>query len=64
VPRGQRDEALSLVRIISALVYILRLPDNRRLRRFLPTDCLTDSNELFFVVILVLSYLLVSLVPY
>jgi hypothetical protein len=26
--------------------------------------CLTDSNELFFVVILVLSYLLVSLVPY
>jgi hypothetical protein len=26
--------------------------------------CLTDSNELFLVVILVLSYLLVSLVPY
>jgi hypothetical protein len=26
--------------------------------------CLTDSNELFFIVILVLSYLLVSLVPY
>jgi hypothetical protein len=26
--------------------------------------CLTDSNELFIVVILVLSYLLVSLVPY
>jgi hypothetical protein len=26
--------------------------------------CLTDSNELFFVVILVLNYLLVSLVPY
>jgi hypothetical protein len=26
--------------------------------------CLTDSNELFFVVILVLSYLLVGLVPY
>jgi hypothetical protein len=26
--------------------------------------CLTDSNERFFVVILVLSYLLVSLVPY
>jgi hypothetical protein len=26
--------------------------------------CLTDSNELFFVVILVFSYLLVSLVPY
>jgi hypothetical protein len=26
--------------------------------------CLTDSNELFFVVILVLSCLLVSLVPY
>jgi hypothetical protein len=26
--------------------------------------CLTDSNELFFVVIFVLSYLLVSLVPY
>jgi hypothetical protein len=27
-------------------------------------NCLTDSNELFFVVILVLSYLIVSLVPY
>jgi hypothetical protein len=26
--------------------------------------CLTDSNEIFLVVILVLSYLLVSLVPY
>jgi hypothetical protein len=26
--------------------------------------CLTDSNEPFLVVILVLSYLLVSLVPY
>jgi hypothetical protein len=26
--------------------------------------CLTDSNEIFSVVILVLSYLLVSLVPY
>jgi hypothetical protein len=26
--------------------------------------CLTDSNKLFFVAILVLSYLLVSLVPY
>jgi hypothetical protein len=26
--------------------------------------CLTDPNEIFFVVILVLSYLLVSLVPY
>jgi hypothetical protein len=26
--------------------------------------CLTDSNKLFFFVILVLSYLLVSLVPY
>jgi hypothetical protein len=47
-------------------------------RRYIPEDelskamlignifviCLTDSNELFFVVILVLSYLLVSLVPY
>jgi hypothetical protein len=44
-----------------------------RLRTHLTTDvfdgfclliCLTDSNELFFLVILVLSYLLVSLVPY
>jgi hypothetical protein len=40
-------------------VNLLRLPDNRRLRRFLSTD-LSDR----FVAILVLSYLLVSLVPY
>jgi hypothetical protein len=41
-------------------VNLLRLPDNRLLRRFLLLICLTDSNELFSVVILVLSYLLVS----
>jgi hypothetical protein len=45
-------------------VNLLRLPDNRRLRRFLPTDLPDISNELFLVLILVLSSLLVSLVAY
>jgi hypothetical protein len=45
-------------------VNLLRLPENRRLRRFLPTDLPDRFKELLFVAILVLSYLLVSLVPY
>jgi hypothetical protein len=36
---------------IHLAVNLLRLPDNRRLRRFLPTDLPPDSNEIFFVVI-------------
>jgi hypothetical protein len=39
-------------------------PHRRNLAGFCLLICLTDSNELFLVVILVLSHLLVSLVPY
>jgi hypothetical protein len=42
----------------------LRLLTSGAFAGFCLLICLTDSNELFFVVILVFSYLLVSLVPY
>jgi hypothetical protein len=45
-------------------VNLLRLPGNRAFVGFCLLICLTDSNQLFLVVILVLSYLLVSLDPY
>jgi hypothetical protein len=45
-------------------VNLLRLPETDAFAGFCLLICLTDSNEFFFVVILALSYFLVSLVPY
>jgi hypothetical protein len=50
--------------MVALITEIMELLTTDAFAGFCLLICLTDSNELFFVVILVLSYLLVSLVPY